>query len=57
MFPGYEEVEKIRFPIFPGYEKVEKFDVPLFPGFWRMLETLISNISRRGIINSNPWSI
>ena len=43
----------------------------IFPGFWRMLQTQISNISRRpkiqknqisnisrrAIINSNPWSI
>ena len=32
IFPGCEEVEKIRFPIFPGYEKVEKFHFPMFPG-------------------------
>ena len=24
LFPGFEEVEKIRLPIFPGYEEVEK---------------------------------
>ena len=57
IFPGYEEVEKIRFPIFPGYEEVEKLRFPIFPGFWRMLQTSISNISRRAIINSNSCSI
>ena len=57
IFPGYEEVEKIRFPTFPGYEEVEKLRFPRFPGFWRMLQTSISNISRIGLINSNPWSI
>ena len=30
---------------------------PIFPGLWIMLQTSISNISRRGIIDSNPWSI
>ena len=29
----------------------------IFPGFWRMLQTQISNISRRGIIISKSWSI
>ena len=57
IFPGCEKIGKVRFPIFPGYEKVEKLRFPIFPGFWRMLQTSISNISRRGIINSNPWSI
>ena len=33
IFPGYEEVEKIRFPTFPGYEEVEKLRFPIFPGY------------------------
>ena len=33
IFPGYEEVEKVRFPIFPGYEEVEKNGFPIFPGY------------------------
>ena len=28
--------------IFPGYEEVEKLRFPIFPGFWRMLQTSIS---------------
>ena len=33
------------------------WDWVIFPGFWRMLQTQISNISRREIINSKSWSI
>ena len=32
IFPGYEEVEKLRFPIFPGYEEVEKIRFPISLG-------------------------
>ena len=57
IFPGCEEVEKFGFPILPGYEEVETLRFPIFPGFWRMLQTSISNISRRAIINSKSCSI
>ena len=39
-------------PIFPGYEEIEKLRFPIFPGFWRMMQTSLSDISRGGIINS-----
>ena len=52
-----EEVERVRFPMFRGYEKIEKLKFPIFPGFWKMLQTSISNISRRGTNNSQSWSI
>ena len=42
IFPGYEEVEKIRVPIFPGYEKFEKKP--------------FSGISRIGLNQKNPFS-
>ena len=42
IFPGCEEVEKLRFPVFPGYEEVEKVRFPIFTGFSRMLQTSIS---------------
>ena len=32
IFPGCEEVQKIRFPVFPAYEKVEKIRFPTSPG-------------------------
>ena len=49
--------KKKRFPIVLGYEEIEKLRFPIFPGLWRMLQTSISNISRIGIINSQSWSI
>ena len=35
----------------------QKIRFPIFPGFWRMLQTSISNISRRATINSKSCSI
>ena len=52
-----ENVADYDFQYFQASKNIEKLKFPIFPGFWRMLQTSISNISRRRIINSKSCSI
>ena len=56
-FQASQNTEKSDFQYFQASRNTGKLRFPIFPGLWIMLQTPISNISRRAIINSNPCSI
>ena len=56
-FQASQNTEKSDFQYFQASKNIEKLKFLIFPGFWIMLQTSISNISRRRIINSKSCSI